>query len=80
MNNHDHVIATLNRLEVAIRHGHRQLALRLVDYLRARDAGCDALEATVECALIELDGSTDPVALARFCSRIGAGLDHDAAK
>lgn len=70
--------ATLRRLEIAIRHGQRALALSLLDQLREDRAAAQSLSATVDCALIELGNSTAQADLERFVARIAAGLDHDA--
>ena len=69
---------TLERLQIAIRHGHMRIALAMVDDLIRENASREAIEATIDCALIELDGSDEPAALRRFAQRIEHGLDHDA--
>lgn len=70
--------ATLTRLEVAVRHGHVRLALRLLGVLRDIEMARAVLPATVDCALAELDGSSDREDLERFVARVRAAFDLDA--
>lgn len=67
----------LERIEIAVRHQQRDVALGLLARVRQEAAALVALRATVEIAFHELGEDPDQPALLRFVSRIRAGFDPD---
>ena len=67
----------LERIEIALRHDQKQVALELLARVRERAGALVALEATADGALTELGDDTKQEALLRFVARIRAGFDPD---
>lgn len=67
----------LERIEIAVRHDQKIVALELLASVRERAGALVALEAAADCALTELGNDTSQEALLRFVGRIRAGFDPD---
>ena len=67
----------LERIEIALQQDQKQVALELLSSVREEAAALVALRATVDAALVGLDGDTGQEALLFFVSQISGGLDPD---